>query len=317
MRAAKRLSETDWLEVPIFIHGVSYEEKPPDHKLEYGSLLKAINTGLKERGKPVLSKPLYVEWGREYPGSKGMDQYLAIVESRLNTLVKESMGPGNYSSVPIIYKTIRELIFFALDDLMYYVSSDGETALRKHVFRDVADRVMKLANQKSNRISLTFISHSAGTLIAHDLLYHLYGKKYKRGELAENELKGIMKYARKIGSAETSSTLLRIRRLYTFGSPLSLLSVRSNALINKLRAKKIQLLDTEDIGLRAADGLANPRWVNFWDKDDLIAAPVAFLYKNTTGVIEDVPVNAGAWLPAAHTNYWFSLEMANYIANTF
>jgi hypothetical protein len=317
MCASKRLSETDWLEVPIFIHGVSPEEKPKSHKADYGALLKAINVGLKERGKPALSSPIYVEWGRKYPGSKGMDQYLAQVESKLNTFVKESMGPGNYSSVPIVYKTIRELLFFAVADLMYYVSSDGEKALRRHIFRDLANNIMKLVRQESDRISLTFFTHSAGTLIAHDFLYHLFGKKYARGEMAGNEVKGIMKYARKKSLTDTSATLLRVRRLYTFGSPIALLSIRTNSLINKLRAQKIQLLDTEGIGLRAADGLENPRWVNFWDKDDLIAAPVAFLYKNTMGVIEDITVNAGALLPKAHTDYWYSLDMANYIADTY
>jgi hypothetical protein len=317
MSASKRSSETDWLEVPIFIHGVSPEENPKSHNTEYGALLKAVNAGLKARSKPALSSPIYVEWGREYPGSKGMDQYLARVEERLNTMVRESMGNGNYASVPIVYKAARELLFFAVADLMYYVSSDGEQALRKHVFRDLANNITELARQKSNRISLTFFTHSAGTLIAHDLLFHLFGKNYKPGETAGNEIKDIMKYARKKSLTDTSTLLIRVRRLYTFGSPIALLSIRANALINKLRTQKMQLLDTENLGLRAADGLENPRWVNFWDKDDLIAAPVAFLYKNTTGVVQDVSVNAGALLPAAHTNYWYSLDMASYMAETF
>ena len=317
MCALKLASETDWLEVPIFIHGVSPEEKPRSHKDEYGALLKAINYGLKEHGKPALKNPIYIEWGRKYPGSTGMDQYLALVERKLNTRVKESMGPGNYASIPIVYKATRELLFFAVSDLMYYVSSDGEKALRRHIFRKLAASIMELANQGVNRISLNFFTHSAGTLIAHDFLYHLFGKKYARGEMAGNEVKYIMKYARKKSLIDTSATLLRIRRFYTFGSPIALLSIRNNSLINKLRTRKIQLLDTENIGLRAADGLENPRWVNFWDKDDLIAAPVAFLYKNTTNVIEDITVNAGALLPKAHTDYWYSLEMANYIADTF
>ena len=124
-----------------------------------------------------------------------------------------------------------------------------------------------------------------------------------------------MKYARRKSKEDTSATLLRVRRFYTFGSPISLLSIRAHSLINKLRNH--QLLDTEDIGLRQADGLSNPRWVNFWDKDDLLAAPVSFLYDNSVGVIEDMPVNAGIVLPSAHTDYWYSLEMANHIAKTF
>ena len=150
MCAMKRMSETDWLEVPIFIHGVSPEENPTSHKVEYGTLLKAINYGLKERSKPALKNPIYVEWGRKYPGSKGTDQYLAQVERRLNTFVKESMGQGNYASIPVAYKTIRELLFFAVTDLMYYVSSDGEKALRAHVFRD----------RKSTRLNSSHIQKS-------------------------------------------------------------------------------------------------------------------------------------------------------------
>ena len=314
MCASEKQPENEWLEVPIFVHGVSPEMRPTSHKEEYGNLLNAVNAGLKERGKPKLSNSIRIEWGRKFRGSKGMDQYLAQIERILNTGVLESMGVGNYSGPLGVYKPIRELLFFAIADLMYYVSSDGKQALRKHVFGKIASQIQKLAN-KSNRISLTFFTHSAGTLITHDLLYNLYGKKKKKGEAVDSEVKGILKYARRQSQEDTSATLLRVRRLYTFGSPISLLSIRSNSLINKLRNH--QLLDTEDIGLRQADGLENPRWVNFWDKDDLIAAPVSFLYDNSMGVIEDRPVNAGIILPSAHTGYWYSLEMAKHIADTF
>jgi hypothetical protein len=314
MCASKPQLENQWLEVAIFIHGISPEMNPTSHRREYGDLLKAVNAGLKERGKPKLSKPIRIEWGRKYRGSKGMDQYLAQVERILNTGIKESMGIGDYSGLLGVYKPFRELLFFGIADLMYYVSSDGRRALRTHVFRAIANQVMNLA-QESNRLSLTFFTHSAGSIIAHDLLYYLFGKKYLRGELAGSEVKGIMKYARRKSTQDTSATLLRVRRLYTFGSPISLLSIRAHSLINKLRNH--QLLDTEDIGLRQADGLENPRWVNFWDKDDLIAAPVSFLYDNSLGVIKDIPVNSGIVLPSAHTSYWHSLELANHIADTF
>lgn len=314
MCAAKSQPESEWLEVPVFIHGVSPEMKPTSHRLEYSDLLKAVNLGLQERGKPRLSKPIHVEWGRKYPGSNGMDQHLADVERKLNAGVLDCMGMANYAAIPVVYKTVRELLFFAVADLMYYISSDGKLALRKHVFRGIANQILSLMNQ-SNRISLTFFTHSAGTIIAHDLLYYLFGKKYKDGEKAQSQVQSILKYARRKSTLDTDATLLRVRRLYTFGSPIALMTIRSNQLINKFRND--QLLDTEELGLRQADGLENPRWVNFWDKDDLIAAPVSFLYDNSLGVIEDIPINAGALLPAAHTDYWYSLDMANYIADTF
>jgi hypothetical protein len=91
--------------------------------------------------------------------------------------------------------------------------------------------------------------------------------------------------------------------------------MRANSVIQMLLKDKT--LDTEKIGLRAADGLSNPRWVNFWDKDDLVSAPVAPLYNNAQNVILDQHVNAGFMLPKAHTEYWFSDEMASYIAKTY
>src|SRR6266542_6218185 len=157
MCASEMQPESEWLEVPIFVHGVSPEMRPTSHKEEYGDLLKAVNAGLKERGKPKRSKPIRIEWGRKYRGSKGMDQYLAQVERILNTGIKESMGIGDYSGLLGVYKPFRELSFFGVADLMYYVSPDGRRALRTHVFRAIANQV-KTLTYESNRLSLTFFT---------------------------------------------------------------------------------------------------------------------------------------------------------------
>ena len=66
MRAPKEKSE--WLEIPIFIHGITPEETPPDHVADYDSLRERVNKHLKLAGKPPLSySPIYVEWGRRFP----------------------------------------------------------------------------------------------------------------------------------------------------------------------------------------------------------------------------------------------------------
>jgi hypothetical protein len=310
---------TEWLEVPIFIHGISPEGNPQNHKVEYDSLRNSINKHLKIEGKTPLSEaPIYVEWGRQYPGATGNDQYLAQAEQMLHERIRKNMG-DKYTGLLPIYKAIREMIYFGVIDLFYYVSQDGEEELRTHVFGEVTKRILLFGRKKTTRISLTFFAHSAGTLITHDLLFHYFGKKSsdgREGKSESNQIVQKMDKARDLGNPDDPEDIrMRVRRLYTFGSPLSPLSVRSNFLIQTILNN--ELLDTEQIGLRAADGLSNPRWVNFWDKDDLVSAPVAPLYDNAQNVILDQHVNAGALLPKAHTNYWFSDEMAKYIAQTY
>jgi hypothetical protein len=317
MRASKEKS--DWLEIPIFIHGITPEEQPPDHTADYDGLRERVNKHLKLAGKPLLSySPIYVEWGRRYAGSTGNDQYLAEVERLLHDRIRASMG-DKYTGLTPIYKAVREMIYFGVIDLFYYVSSDGEEELRNHVFGDITRNLLEVGHKKSTRVSLTFFAHSAGTIITHDLLYHYFGKKNSDERESKNESDKIVKRmdkARELSNpADPEDIRMRVRRLYTFGSPIAPLSLRSNSLLKLLLQDKS--LNPEKIGLRAKDGLSNPRWVNYWDKDDLASAPVAPLYENSKSIIHDRHVNAGLLLPKAHTNYWRSDEMARHIAETY
>jgi hypothetical protein len=73
------------------------------------------------------------------------------------------------------------------------------------------------------------------------------------------------------------------------------------------------------VGLGPDEGLANPRWVNFWDEDDLVAYPVAFLYDKVEGerVVVDRCVDLREKFPGVHSAYWRSREVADGIADTF
>jgi hypothetical protein len=108
---------------------------------------------------------------------------------------------------------------------------------------------------------------------------------------------------------------LRIRKFYSMGSPITPMIIRSDSLLTRLINS--EKLDPEDLGLRQSDGVPNPRWVNFWDQDDVAAFPVEFLYDNTNKVIEDKYLELGDVFPPCHSKYWTSVEMARYIAETF
>ena len=308
-------SQIQWVEVPVLIHGITPEPNPRGHVEEYRALMDGVNGALRRyHEQPLSSHRIDVEWGWESGQSQEDDRYLAGVEQKINSMVGQALDAARdftLNPLRLAYRPIRGLLLFGAGDLFYYVSADGEKALRTHVFGFIAQKLREIMRGPKAGLSLTLFGHSAGSVIAHDLLFHLFGQKESAAHKSEaasivgsmDALRGLRKEGR-----------MRLRRLYTFGSPISSLALRANTMVEKVRQGS--LLDPADIGLRDSDGLSNPRWVNFWDQDDIASAPVAFLYDNRGGMIEDKYINTGSFFPASHNAYWSSGEMADYIAKT-
>ncbi|MFN8413305.1 MAG: hypothetical protein U0Z26_13030 [Anaerolineales bacterium] len=303
-------NEIQWIEVPVFIHGISPEKYPSSGVEEYKQLLDRINTNLeKYLNKKFTADPIFVTWGiPTKPRSVGTDQYLAEVERDIQIKVKEEMGKA-YDGFLGFPGAIRDMLFFGISDLFYYVSGDGEADLRTHIFTQISKAIQAMGKGNKSHISLTIFGHSAGSIIAHDMLYHMFSFKDHISEEGpmENEMNALRKIIR--------SGRLRIRRLYTFGSPISLLTLRASSLVNKFRKGGTFL--PQDIGLQSSADLSMPRWVNFWSRYDIASYPVSFLYSNQEGQIEDHEIKTSINPKTAHTGYWTSNEMAKYISKTF
>lgn len=300
----------EWLEVPIFIHGISPDKFPTSGEAEYRQLLKLVKEKLtKYPDKKLSGEPIFVTWGVPTKLASGStNQYLAQVERAIQEKVKEKMGSA-YSNPFGLTGYVRDLLFFGISDLFYYISADGEKDLRKHIFNHISKAIQTMDKENDDYISLTIFGHSAGSVIAHDLLYHMFSSKEHTSE--EGSLEDEMDALRKI----IKGGRLRIRRLYTFGSPISLLILRATALVDKFR--KGGLLIPHEIGLMMGDNLSTPRWVNFWSRHDLASYPVDFLYANENELIEDHEISSSISPKSAHTGYWTSDEMAEYVAKTF
>jgi hypothetical protein len=221
------------------------------------------------------------------------------------------------SIIRLFRPVVGQLLILAFADMFYYVSKDGEIAIREHVFTYLADQIQRAKHEVDGPVSLTFIGHSGGGIIIHDLLYHLFrdpAELAKKEEAGEAEYPGIKALRALIAAGQ-----LRLRRFYTMGSPITPLMFRSDSLVEKLR--KGEQLNPEDIGLRAADGLSNPRWVNFVDKDDMAAYPLEFLYLNRDQsrgqVIQDKYIDVSDNPMVVHGKYWGSPAVAAHIAETF
>lgn len=305
-------SEVAWIEIPVFIHGMSPDKDPTPGKRGYNQLLSRVKDGLKAYPEKKFSEEkIFIIWGAPTnpPQSDGTDQYLAEVERKIQAKVKESMGPA-YSNPFGLTGYVRDLLFFGIADLFYYISADGELDVREHVFNHISKTIQKLDKGGDDYFSLTIFGHSAGSVIAHDLLFHLFSDRKHESEKGTGYREEMDVLRRMVDQGR-----LRVRRLYTFGSPISLLILRATSLVKRFRAG--ELLKPGAIGFGKADGLGKPRWVNFWSRHDLASYPVEFLYSNEDGVIEDREVMASLNPKSAHTGYWSSDEMAEYIAKTF
>jgi hypothetical protein len=301
----------EWHEVPVFLHGITSDREPQSHAETYLAFLSLVNEALAEAGKePFTEAPIMVEWGWE--ASLGQDKCLAEAERLVAAEVLPPTAQRRGISLNPLRRFAagaREAFLFGVADLFYYVSADGSRAVRDNVFRHLAAEIDLKRGGRGSRfgVSLTFVGHSAGTIIAHDFLYRLFGWGARPAfGLTFNKVRRLKQRGR-----------LRVRRFYTLGSPIAPFIFRSEALIGKIVNR--EKLNPEVIGLCGEDGLANPRWVNFWTPSDLLSYPVSFLYDTVGGeaVVVDERVDLGESFPGVHSAYWRSEAIAAAVAENF
>lgn len=298
--------DDEWLEIPVFIRGITPVSKPLKQDAQHKGLLNLINIALKKRGKMLfVERPLNIEWGWDN-GQKHNDRYLAeaqLILGNVTNSITKKINDLSFNPFRILNNRLRHVFVAGFSDMFYYISSDGEKSVRRTIFNKLSEEIHKRISEK--KISLTILAHSAGSVIAHDILFHLFGRK-------RESMDAINKLRKLIMNKE-----LRIRKFYTFGSPLTPMIFRADSLLMKVIKK--EKINPEDIGFLYHDNLTNPRWVNFWDKDDIASFPIEFLYETNNGekVVEDKYLDLGDRFPWVHSRYWKDYRIADYIAKTF
>jgi hypothetical protein len=324
------MAEEDWIEMAVFIHGITPgrdPEKGGHPSVLYDLLFANIQKELEQQGKKKLDGALKVIWNWMPQSDKTsyIDQSLASAERIIGDKIAErehgirAVNWLHFFLWKVIYRLGRDIMLYGLGDAIYYVSKDGESTVREHVFKYLCGEIiarLKADGGKSTKISLTVVGHSAGSLIAHDFLYHLFSDRApKPSDVAEvHQLRKMMG-----GNQENPDEIqsrLRVRRLYTFGSPIAPWFIRANSLLTKVSNN--EPLKITDLGLDPQPELANPRWVNFWALTDVASFPLSFLYDDQDAVSDEY-VNVGLWFPGTHTAYWGlpKAEIAKRIARTF
>jgi hypothetical protein len=309
------------LEIVFYIHGVSNDRKGKSHDSEYQELHDGIEKIIGDTSRWPSVKG-GAEWGWNYnegaiKGHKALTDAQRRFGGKILTLVKESndltLYPSRWGN-----NKIRDVVFYGFGDMFYYVSETGKWSVRlavaKQLVNHIEQRLEHSIKDYTNDppISLTLIGHSAGSVIAIDFIYYLFNdtnKEWGKGSLKESllQLRGLVKLNK-----------LRIRRLITFGSPISLLAFRNDSVVEILEQN--DHLNPNDYGftknLPNQPALQGARWINIWDKDDIISWPAAPLMQaEGENFVEDVYVDVSDNVIAVHNDYWSSKNVHIAIAS--
>ncbi|MBV5261765.1 lipase family protein [Synechococcus moorigangaii CMS01] len=315
----------------IYIHGVSTGNNQT-HTETYRKLhegIGEISQNFPNRSDWEKAKCCNVEWGWQHNpnDSLGGDHLLAEAQAKLakKILPKIQQTPDwTIHPARLLLPTLRELMIRGFSDMFYYVSQDGKKSIRRSVSSQIIQCIQEPL-EKNEPISLTFLGHSAGAVIAFDFLFYLFApqsildnKDHDFIETSDEDSKGasyLLKDFEKLRKLADNQKL-RVRRLFTFGAPISMLAFRSNAVVDILAQGNS--LNPYDYGLAENPEVFGPpldgaRWINFWDKDDIISWPVECLMQKSD-LVKDVYMDIGDGISTVHNVYWHSKKMYQNIA---
>ena len=317
-------------EVVIYIHGVSDALQGQSHEASY----RALHDGVAQQNATWPKRYCGVEWGWNHTaGVARSHELLTDAQRVLGSRTCPAVFEADDFTMNLVRQVVndsRALFLYGLSDMFYYVSEDGKRAVRFAV----PEQILKYIRQQKydgKPLSLTLLGHSAGSVVAFDLLYYLFSGKRRLRDFVTAHKTGIRHCATPKRIQKARSALdalekmrhagrLKIRRLFSLGSPITPLAVRSDPVIETLSAN--QKLEPSHFGLTANpssidETLAGPRWLNIWDRDDPIAWPVEPLMGDTAQAVADQYIDLSDLATQAHTAYWANEDVHHMIATTW
>ncbi|MCO7227273.1 alpha/beta hydrolase [Pleionea sp. CnH1-48] len=188
-------------------------------------------------------------------------------------------GKINYKG-DLAYDGLRQMFIDYLGSGLAY--HDG-SRLYTQVQNRVADSLKKFAGHrrvKEEKTPLVVLAHSFGSIIIQDYIRNM----------RDAESHGVSPF-------EAMETLAGF---VTFGSPLAIYARHNEDLHSPIKVAGDALPD---------DFKKRTRWLNFYDKDDVVAYPLKGMNEEYNEAVHgDYEINVGSaatsWNPACHNGYW-------------
>ncbi len=277
----------------IFLHGMGTD----DPAKSYEKLWKKIAVNyersrqLKSGTFEMLFKPVFVNYREITAGAKKN--------------IFDAAFPNLSSLNPV--RQLRYFVTFYLGDVTAYVSENDN-----NISRTVWEQIKAATTEGP----YSLIGHSLGSVIAFDFLYQLLERDRlflpKPDSASLESQQEIQEFADCKNRVQKN-----FRNLFTLGSMVGLFMMRAGGLWRNDAAfgeivNPIRQLAENDI-CRS--------WLNFYDKEDVLAYPLENLFdlnpNNIYRAIEDVEIQTGNLVYNSHTNYWNNDRIAAKIAASF
>ncbi len=290
-------------ELIFYIHGVTPDRRPTPHTGIYRKLHEGIGS-VREDWPATFAG---AEWGWN-PGEDPPkeQQLLSQAQNQLGQRVLPAVERArDFSLNPsrLALNQLREITFYGFSDMFYYASGTGKESIRGELAKQVLTQVETLQQKEERPVRLTLMGHSAGCVIALDLLFHLFHPAeapYTSHCYVDQTGRDESETLRKM----SQDGRLQLRRLITLGNPLAAMAFRHSRVVEAFAAG--EKLNPVHYGFLPDDALPGPRWMNIWDRDDPLAWPVEPLMDTSSGTVQDVYVNVSDWITKAHNAYWDS-----------
>lgn len=268
-----------------FIHGIG--------KQQYPDFYKEMAATLEGRLAEVCPKVELV--------SEGV--YWADITDKLEKKLQVKLEPYNLRWDNII--DARGFMINLVCDAIAYqpLPKECDPTQNKYIYADIHERfaqtLQSLAYKAGPNAPLCLISHSLGTIITSNYLYDLQNDKTPP---CVHEI--IEKCNTPLERGET------LTHLYTMGSPLALWTLRYSD-FGKPISVPAPNLRNQEFG----------EWVNFYDKDDVIAYPLKNLSEQYAEVVkDDIEVRNPGLLSGtplgSHGGYYYSEEVMERIVQS-
>ena len=238
-------------------------------------------------------------------GAADRGSSLALLAMVATGLVRSLPGVPQFH-----FPTLRWLIVHYLGDAISYQAGAIDRALYDGVHRVLAETLHDLAVDTGGDAPLAVVAHSLGTVVSSDFFYDQQGAQGLHPARASVPVSSDVTGVLGDTPLERGETFAWF---HTLGSPLALWAQRHPGFGEPVRVPHPDL------------ARHHPRvegaWVNVWDPDDVIAAPLRPLNASYERMVtEDRAVAVGpgwlGWSPLAHPFYWNDVRVVRPIATS-
>jgi len=238
-----------------------------------------------------------------------LDRWVAQVDAGSALALAPLAATGLLRKVPGItnmdFPTLRCLMTYFVGDAVAYQVTQSDSRVYDAIHAKIDMALHRLAKRAGPQAPLCIVAHSLGTVIASD---YVWDQQRQTGRLKRSP--GPSASRQRATPLERCQTLAL---LYTLGCPIPLWTLRYGDFGEPI-----------DFPVPTLAGLhpeLSPEWINFYDRDDVVAYPLRGLGpKYAAAISEDRAVAVGPPVvrdtPLAHPWYWNDSSVIGPIAAT-